>query len=81
MGDIFQMIFSNAFLLMKWFQFRLKFRGSPGARLTKAYDVTIQIYRNSHAKIENSKMHILRCMDSKFCVKFQRCLLKFHTKF
>ena len=54
---------------------------SSGARLTKAYDVTIQRYRNSHAKIHDSKMHILRCMDSKFCVKFQRCPLKFHTKF
>ena len=54
---------------------------SPGARLTKAYDVTIQRYRNSHAKTENGKMHILRCMGSKFCAKFQRCPLKFHTKF
>ena len=53
----------------------------PGARLTKAYDVTIQRYRNSHAKTENGKMHILRCMGSKFCAKFQRCPLKFHTKF
>ena len=52
-----------------------------GARLTKAYDVTIQRYRNSQAKIENGKMHILRCMGSKFCAKFQRCPLKFHTKF
>ena len=26
-------------------------------------------------------MHILRWMGSKFCVKFQRCPLKFHTKF
>ena len=33
--------------------------GYTGARLTKAYDVTIQRYRNSHAKIEDSKMHIL----------------------
>ena len=53
----------------------------PGARLTKAYDVTIQRCRKSHAKIEDSKMHILRCMSTKFCVKFQRCPLKFHTKF
>ena len=52
-----------------------------GTRLTKAYDVTIQRYRNSRAKLENSKMYILRCMGSKFCVKFQRCPLKFHTKF
>ena len=52
-----------------------------GARLTKAYDVTIQRYRNLHAKIEDSKIHILRCMGSKFCVKFQRFPLKFHTKF
>ena len=29
-----------------------------GARLTKAYDVTIHKYRNSHAKIEDSKMYI-----------------------
>ena len=42
------------------------------ARPTKTYDVKIQRYRNSHAKIQNSKMHILRCMGSKFCVKFQR---------
>ena len=55
--------------------------GSQGARLTKTYDVTIQRYRNSHAKIQNSKMHILRCMGSNFCVKFERCPLKFHTKF
>ena len=27
------------------------------------------------------KMHILQCMGWKFCVKFQRRLLKFHTKF
>ena len=60
---------------------RLKSVVSPGARLTKAYDVTIQRYRNSHAKIGNSKMHILWCMGSKYCVKFQRCSLKFHTKF
>ena len=26
-------------------------------------------------------MHILRCMGSKSCVKFQGCPLKFHTKF
>ena len=26
-------------------------------------------------------MHILRCMGSKFCVKFQRAPLKFHSKF
>ena len=38
-----------------------------GGRLTKAYDVTVKRYRNSHAKIEDSKM--------------QRCPLKFHTKF
>ena len=54
---------------------------STGARLTKAYDVTNQRCRKSHAKIEDSKMHILRCMGSKFCMKFQRCPLKFHTKF
>ena len=27
-------------------------------RLTKAYGVTIQRYRNSHANIEDSKMHV-----------------------
>ena len=53
----------------------------PGARPTKAKDVTIQRYRNSHAKIEASKMHIWRCMGLQFFVKFQRCPLKFHTKF
>ena len=55
-------------------------RGS-GARLTKNYDVTIQRYRESNTKIKVSKMHILRCMGSKYCVKFKRCSLKFHTKF
>ena len=38
-------------------------QNTSGARLTKAYDVTIQSYRNSHAKNEDSKVHILRCMD------------------
>ena len=37
-------------------------------RLTKAYDVTIQRYRNSHAKIQDCKMYNLQCMSSKFCV-------------
>ena len=54
---------------------------TSGDRLTMAYYITIQRYRNSHAKIEYSKMHILQCMGSKFCVKFQRCPLKFHAKF
>ena len=47
------------------------------ARLTKTYDVTIQRYRNSHAKNEDSEIHILRCMDSNFCVKFQNALWNF----
>ena len=38
-------------------------------------------YHKSHTKIKVSKMHILQWMGSKFCVKFQRCPLKFHTKF
>ena len=40
-----------------------------GVRLTKAYDVTIKLYRNSYAKIKDSNMHILWCMGSTFCVK------------
>ena len=54
---------------------------TPGALLTKAYDVTIQRYRKSYTKINVSEMYILMCMGSKFCVKFQRSPLKFHTKF
>ena len=38
---------------------------ASGARLTKAYDVTIQRYRNSHAKMQDSEMHIFRCMGLK----------------
>ena len=53
----------------------------PGARLTRAYDVTIQRYRNSHPKIHDIKMHILRCMGSKFCVKFQSALWNFTQNF
>ena len=53
----------------------------PGDRLTKAYDVAIQRYRESHTNIKATKMHILRCMGSKFCMKFQMCPLKIHTKF
>ena len=53
----------------------------PGARLTKTYNLIIQIYNKSHTKIKASKMHILRFMGSKFCVKFQRCPLKLHPKF
>ena len=56
-------------------------RRTTGGRLTKAYDVTIPRYRKSQRKIKVSKMHILRYMGSKFCVKFQRCTLKFHTNF
>ena len=41
-----------------------------GTRLSKAYGVTMQRYRNLHAIIQDSKIHILRCMGSKFCVKF-----------
>ena len=52
-----------------------------GARLTKAYGITIQRYRKSHTKIKVSKMLILWCMDSKFCLKFQRFPFKFHKKF
>ena len=52
-----------------------------GARLTKAFDVTMQRYRTSRAKIDTSQMHVLLCMGSKFCVKFQRFSLKFHAKF
>ena len=52
-----------------------------GRILTKAYDVTIQRHRNSHAKIQDSKMHILRCMGSKFCVKFQGALWNFTQSF
>ena len=55
--------------------------GRPGARLTKAYDVTIPRYPNSRAKLQDSKIHIMRCMGSKFCVKFQWCSWKFHPKF
>ena len=55
-------------------------RGWWGDRLTKAHGFIIQIYRKSHTKISISKIHILRCMGSKFCVKFQRAHLKFHSK-
>ena len=48
-----------------------------GARLTKTYDVTIRQYRNSDAKIEDSKLHILCCKGSKFCMKFQSALWNF----
>ena len=54
-------------------EFHHKAFGTSGARLTKAYDVTIQRYRNSHVKNQDNKMHILRCMGSKLYVKF-------HTK-
>ena len=53
---------------------------TSGVHLTQAYDVTIQRPRNSHAKIQDNEMHILRCMGSKFCMKFQGCSMKFHTK-
>ena len=43
----------------------------PGARLTKTYDITIQRYSNSHAKIEDSKMHVLWCMVQNFVWNFK----------
>ena len=33
--------------------------GTPGARLTKTYNVTIKKYRKSHIKNKISKIHIL----------------------
>ena len=53
----------------------------PGVRLTKTCDVIFQRYRTLYRTIKVRKMHILRCMGSKFCVKFQMCPLKYHTKF
>ena len=52
-----------------------------GDRITNDYDITIQTYRESHTKIEVSKMYILQCVSLKFCITFQRCHLKFHNKF
>ena len=40
---------------------------SPRDRFTKVYDIKIKRYLKSHTKIKASKMHILRCMDSKYC--------------
>ena len=34
----------------------------------------------SHQILTPRTMHILRCMGSKFCVKFQKAPLKFHKK-
>ena len=53
---------------------------TTGARLTKAYDLTIQIYHKYKTKV--NKMHNLRCMGCNFFVKFWRRPLKFgaHTQ-
>ena len=51
-----------------------------GACLTKDYDVTIQWYRNSHAKSGDSEMHMLRYMGSQLCVQFRKAPLKFNKK-
>ena len=71
---------SRCNVLMEWVLYISLFI-QPGGRLTKTYDVTIPRYRKSQRKITVGKMHILRCMGSKFCVKFQRAPLKFHTRF
>ena len=71
----------NGWLMLLVVFHELYHLAKPGARLTKAYGFTIERYRNSHANIENTKMHILQCMGSKFCVKFQGCPLKFQTNF
>ena len=55
--------------------------GDIRGRLTKTNDVTIPRYRKSQRKITVGKMHILLSMGSKFCVKFLRAPLKFHTRF
>ena len=54
---------------------------AQGVCFIKGYHVTVKMYRNSYAKIEDSKMHILLCMGSKFRMKFQRVHLNFHTNF
>ena len=53
----------------------------PGGRLTKTYDVITLEISQFIKLLTHREMHILRCMGSKFCVKFQRAPLKFHTKF
>ena len=54
---------------------------APWVHLTKTYDITIQRYRKSHTKTEVSKMHILWCMGSKFCVNFKGVLWNFTQNF
>ena len=53
----------------------------PGGRLTKAYDVRIKRYRNSHAKIQDSKMQISRCRGSNFVWNFKGALWNFTHSF
>ena len=84
----FQAMSFRGILFLQWqnitqqlthFVLEIRIRGPVSLRLMTSqfkYIVT-----HTHAKIEDSKMHILRCMGSKFCMKFQRCPLKFHTKF
>ena len=43
----------------------------PGARLTETYNATIQRYRKPHIKFKVTKMHILGCISSILCVKFE----------
>ena len=85
--------YGSNFISVFFFQthFTNRYRGRIGPTMCWAYFGTFwgpfrsglwrhnSRYRNSHTKIEDSKIHILRCMGSKFCVKFQRCPLKFHT--
>ena len=52
---------------------------SRGGRLIKAYEVTIQRYYKWQIYV--NKMHILRCMGSKFCVNFKGVLWNFKQNF
>ena len=53
----------------------------PGARLTKANDVTIQRYRNSHAKIEDRKCIFCGVWVQNFVWNFKGALWNFTQNF
>ena len=58
--------------------FKLRWRDRKGMGILGT--VTIQRYRILYRKIIVNFMHILRCMASIFCVKFQRGPVAFTTK-
>ena len=73
------LVYINLVLTLSMIDLALRWRHQ--GRLTRAHDVTIHRFHESHTKRKVNQMNILWCMGSKFRMKLQTCPLKFNPIF